>query len=527
MNNQASQVIQINTRNDGWIIKLIKPDVEKDILEEYLSEMGLKLQSQMMDKILAAPTGTEFHIKRGSDLLTETRIWSDNLPFEITVSPDKMKVFLTLNPRLPIKPRCQDLVAALNNMGISYGIDESNIDYAINNTGQTIVVAQGKYPVPGKNGSVQYLYHKPIIKPVLDESGQVDYYELGFIIPIKAGTLLARRKAATEGEAGINVFGEPIPAKPGRNYKFNVGKGIITTKDKAIAEFDGALAWINDKIVVTKMLAIKGDIDFSTGNICFPGKIIIEGSVKDGFVVEAEDDIEVRGGIEAARVVSQHGSVFVQKGIIGGGKAQVKAGKNVEARFIQEAMIEAGQNIIINEYTVRSNLKAGDGVLIQGRRGIILGRNIISARTRIKASRVLNCPALDLRVKGIERKQFYAQIKELNSRIDQLDMELKKTAEQIRYLRDKSSEQNSLQQLQETLPQYMDMKDELDRLYEERRSLVNMLKSTRGEGMIEIGGGLETGMTFGIKEDFVKIDQQAESLRMYYDPDKGRIVILE
>jgi len=94
-------------------------------------------------------------------------------------------------------------------------------------------------------------------------------------------------------------------------------------------------------------------------------------------------------------------------------------------------------------------------------------------------------------------------------------------------LRDKSSEQNSLQQLQETLPQYMDMKDELDRLYEERRSLVNMLKSTRGEGMIEIGGGLETGMTFGIKEDFVKIDQQAESLRMYYDPDKGRIVILE
>ncbi len=327
MNNQASQVIQINTRNDGWIIKLVKPDVEKDILEEYLSEMGLKLQSQMMDKILAAPTGTEFHIKRGSDLLTETRIWSDNLPFEITVSPDKMKVFLTLNPRLPIKPRCQDLVAALNNMGISYGIDESNIDYAINNTGQTIVVAQGKYPVPGKNGSVQYLYHKPIIKPVLDESGQVDYYELGFIIPIKAGTLLARRKAATEGEAGINVFGEPIPAKPGRNYKFNVGKGIITTKDKAIAEFDGALAWINDKIVVTKMLAIKGDIDFSTGNICFPGKIIIEGSVKDGFVVEAEDDIEVRGGIEAARVVSQHGSVFVQKGIIGGAKPRLKPAK--------------------------------------------------------------------------------------------------------------------------------------------------------------------------------------------------------
>jgi hypothetical protein len=130
-------------------------------------------------------------------------------------------------------------------------------------------------------------------------------------------------------------------------------------------------------------------------------------------------------------------------------------------------------------------------------------------------------------VEGIERKQFYEQIKELNSRIDQQDTELKKIAEQIRYLRDKSSEQNSLQQLQELLPQYMDMNEELDCLYEERRSLVNMLKSTRGEGMIEIGGGLETGMTFGIKEDFIKLKQQAKNLRMYYDPDKKRIIILD
>ncbi len=130
-------------------------------------------------------------------------------------------------------------------------------------------------------------------------------------------------------------------------------------------------------------------------------------------------------------------------------------------------------------------------------------------------------------MEGIERKQFYEQIKELNSRIDQQDTELKKIAEQIRYLRDKSSEQNSLQQLQELLPQYMDMNEELDCLYEERRSLVNMLKSTRGEGMIEIGGGLETGMTFGIKEDFIKLKQQAKNLRMYYDPDKKRIIILD
>ena len=129
-------------------------------------------------------------------------------------------------------------------------------------------------------------------------------------------------------------------------------------------------------------------------------------------------------------------------------------------------------------------------------------------------------------MEGIERKQFYGQIKELNSRIEQQDTELKKIAEQIRYLRDKSSEQN-LQQLQELLPHYMDMNEELDCLYEERRALVNMLKSTRGEGMIEIGSGLETGMTFGIKEDFVKLKQQAKNLRMYYDPDKKSIIILE
>ena len=80
MSNQSSPVIQINTRNDGWIIKLLQPAVEKDVLEGYLADVGLKLQSQMMEKILAAPAGTEFHIKRGSNILTETRIWAKTCP---------------------------------------------------------------------------------------------------------------------------------------------------------------------------------------------------------------------------------------------------------------------------------------------------------------------------------------------------------------------------------------------------------------------------------------------------------------
>ena len=55
---------------------------------------------------------------------------------------------------------------------------------------------------------------------------------------------------------------------------------------------------------VSNTLEIDQNVDFSTGNIDFPGNVIVHRSVKDCFTVKARDDIEVRGLIEAATLIA-------------------------------------------------------------------------------------------------------------------------------------------------------------------------------------------------------------------------------
>ena len=59
---------------------------------------------------------------------------------------------------------------------------------------------------------------------------------------------------------------------------------------------------------------VDGDVDVSIGNISFVGSIIVRGTIRSGFKVEAEGDIEVWGNVEAATVQSQ-GNVIIRGNI--------------------------------------------------------------------------------------------------------------------------------------------------------------------------------------------------------------------
>ncbi|MEN6349375.1 MAG: FapA family protein [Syntrophomonas sp.] len=518
-----SEEFNLIEKADGLYIKLLKANICVNTLLLELKQYNIDLHPQLMAKVLSAKDNSEFMLASIQEMQQKQKSSPSEL-FDLEVSPDNMRAYLIIESYSAQGLSAEKIIEQLKSRGISYGLDGNAVGYGVRKPGNRVLVAAGTYPVHGRDARVEYLYQPPQYKPVLCEDGSVDHYELGLVVPIKAGEVLATRLPPTRGENGLNIFGEDIAAIPGKDAFFNVGKGVITMEEKAIAEFDGALSWINGKITVIRLLTIKGDVDFSTGNIDFMGKVLINGSIQDGFKVRADDDIEIRGGIEKARVTSHRGSIVVQKGIIGKGRAIIKAAKNVEARFIQESIVEAGQNIVISEYTIRSSLKAGDAVLIQGRKGRIMGNNVISARTRIKASSVANCKSLDLRVEGIERKLSHQQIRDLTAKIEHLETRLAKITESIKGIRNNTSDKESLLKLQHLLPEYMTLTEEFDRHNDERKLLVNMLKNTMGEGMIEIGGALEKGMSFGIKDDLLVLENNANGIRMYYDPEQKRII---
>lgn len=151
------------------------------------------------------------------------------------------------------------------------------------------------------------------------------------------------------------------------------------------AAIDGILTKTErDKINVFPVYEVNGDVDYRTGNIDFVGTVVIRGNVLTGFRVRASGDIRIVGGIEGADIETD-GSIEITEGILAGGKGVVKAGKTVKSSFIQEGNIIAGEDVIVSQSIMHSNVMAGRNVECMGAKGLIVGGNIqagekISAR---------------------------------------------------------------------------------------------------------------------------------------------------
>ncbi len=445
---------------------------------------------------------------------------------KIKVSSDKMEAFLVTSAGTTLEP--QEVFQALREAGIVYGVDIDGIHrfceemFVVGH----FLVATGLPSVPGEKAVVTYFFNKPELKPETTEDGRVDFYNLGGIVQVKAGEILAQRQPATGGTPGYNVFGEVLNPLPGKQVAFQIAKGTKVVGDQVIADFDGALTWQGPKIGVTKLQVINRDIDFSIGNIKFPGKIIINGWVKDGFIIEAEDDVEIRGGMEDATVISRSGSVFIHQGVAGRGHALVKAAINVEARYIQEATVEAGNNIIVNEYVIRSNIKAGRSFLLQGIRGRILGQNQIFAGSQIKVNTIQANKDMNMVVGGIDRKKMYQQYRSLEDLIVKEEEQARELAVKIRLLaRDKNPDARV--NITQILPYYSSMLEKIEHYRDEKDQIMQCLRSTKGDGMIEIKSKINDITAMRIKDKVVELSYDMQNITMYYDTNERRIVVIK
>ncbi|MGE5379850.1 MAG: DUF342 domain-containing protein [Methylocystaceae bacterium] len=444
--------------------------------------------------------------------------------FTIKISPDRMRAYLSANQT--VTP--EDVFSRLSELGIKHGVNLELIGQVCSQHRKltNIQIAAGTPSETGKDGTVTYHFHPPEIKPQLTDNDRVNYYELGQVITIKQGQVLAVREPATPGTPGINIMGEPIKAMPGKNINFAFCRGARINGNELIAEIDGALTWQQGKIGVSDLLLINGDVDFSFGNVKHPGKVVVKGFVREGFKVIADDDIEIKGGIVGAQVVSNGGSVIVHGGIIGQGKSLIKAAHNVEARFIQEATVKAGANIVVNEYILRSSLTAQDAVLVQGIKGRIIGDNTIQARSKIQANTIRNSKNLSLEVKGIDRYAFYCKIQDANERLTELDSILRDLSVKLRLL-NAQNETGSVHEMRKLLDQYMSLTEEQENLNYQIKTWVQTLRSTRGDGMIEVSDEVGPGMSFRIKNEHLRLDRSFKSITIYYDHKQRKLVILQ
>ncbi|XPV75865.1 MAG: FapA family protein [Desulfovibrio sp.] len=118
-------------------------------------------------------------------------------------------------------------------------------------------------------------------------------------------------------------------------------------------------------ITVKKVLNIRGNVDFSTGNVEFYNNMVVHGSVRSGFELDARN-IHVQGVVEQAQMVAKE-SILCSGGIKGSKGALLKAADSIRVKFCEFATLHAGKNIIVDGASLHSKLYARNGIIMKGR----------------------------------------------------------------------------------------------------------------------------------------------------------------
>jgi hypothetical protein len=282
-------------------------------------------------------------------------------------------------------------------------------------------------------------------KPEELMDGRVDFYNLHFIHNVQPGDVLAVKSQATKGQPGFTVTGEELPAKPGKDIQIMAGKNVELSQDNltAIATGSGHASIQGNKISVSNVYEVSGNVDFNTGNIDFNGSVVVKGSIREGFKVVADGDVEVMDTISDG-IVECTGTLKVRNGIIGRSKSRITAGGSIYTRFIENSIIDAGGDIMVGEAIMHSHVSARKTIVVAGK-GVIVGGLVRAGREincKVAGSTMATVTELETGVNPELRRRHSALYKEKQAKEADLD----KADKAVKLL-------NYLEQTQGSLPE--------------------------------------------------------------------------
>ncbi|WP_309292092.1 FapA family protein [Azonexus sp.] len=340
----------------------------------------------------------------------------------LTFDADLMTATLTIFPPRGGDPVDENAIhRALAEHNVVYGVDDEAIRQAIasaaTGTEGGIVVARGKKPAHGQDGRLQLLLEIRSRVPQIDSSGRVDYRNLGDILTVQAGTPLLRRIHATHGEAGKTITGRDIPAKKGKDVAFSHKlEGVsINPKnlDELIAAQGGQPVEVLGGVMVEPTFQSK-NVNIATGNVVFEGSVTIDGDVQAGMTVKAGGDIEIGGTVEDA-TLEAGGNIRIKGGVVGSlghpeaEPRHIRCKGSFSAAFVQQAAIDAGEAILIDDFAMLCHLTAGQRIVIgDKKRGLLIG-GVARAGILVKARVIGSAAQTETRIEVGDTQEFHKE----------------------------------------------------------------------------------------------------------------------
>lgn len=298
----------------------------------------------------------------------------------ITIDENKLTARADFYPPLGKgKPLSPDYIASmLDTLQISYGvawdvIQEAALECNLNHRViKDVIIAKGDQPVAEVPEYFELEASLSSAKQSIDRNAQrIDYRSIASYIVVKKNQILAHRKERIPGTEGKTIQGQVIPAPVQRQETCRAGKNTVKTADAILAACDGRLIIQDNELSIDEILEVKGSVGYGTGHIIFPGDVILDGNVADGFKVYSGASIIAKQTFDATDVIAKK-DLIVAGGIIGRGQNTIKVGGTVKAKFIQNCRLASRGPIQVSSAIVNSTIYTLDSLDL-GDKGRIIG----------------------------------------------------------------------------------------------------------------------------------------------------------
>ncbi len=364
---------------DGVMLKVTKPlgagkrAVDRAAMEKLLERVDDGIDKGRVAKVVKLADG-EF-IKVGEYEYDP----SADASLSVELADSEMKAYLMAYPpgEGGADPSFEQIISFLEMNDVREGIDEDAVMRFVDDPiyREAVLVAEGSPPNHGDDAIVRHSFDLDPGQVHLKETdGRVDFKELNLVQNVVQGQVLARKDPAKRGEPGRTVTGKLLAANDGKDTDMPIGKNVRVSDDgmSAIAEINGQVVMNAGKITVEPVHVINGDVNLRTGNILFLGTVLIKGNVDDGFTVKAAGNIEVMGNVGKSNLDAE-GDIIVHQGIAGRNEGVVRAGRNIWAKFIENARVESGDLVVVSDGIMNCAVLADRKIICRGKRASIVG----------------------------------------------------------------------------------------------------------------------------------------------------------
>ena len=358
---------------------------------------------------------------------------------KVRISYDDMEAYLILpQPDWGETYKLSQVMSAIEFSGVKIGIDKDKVKAMVEEQyyDRECLIAKGIEAVDGVDAYFDFKFDVEFNKkPTLREDGTVDYWNIHAIETVEAGQVIAVYNEPVDGSNGMNIKGKLLTAKRGRPLPPLTGRGFERSADNKVytATTAGKIEMQNNRIMITEVYEIFGDVGLETGNVDFRGDVIIHGNITAGAMVKSSGSITIDGTVEGC-FIDANKDVIIRGGMLGAGKGEIRTRGSLHAKFLEYTRVTA-EGLVETDSAINCHIDSNDKVYLRGKHASVVG-GIIHAAKGVEAFNFGNEYGVKTEIFAgvnweVKKQVAYHEdcVKEAQETIDKINLGLKQLEE--------------------------------------------------------------------------------------------------